>query len=95
MKTIKIKINLYSPRELWVKFWNRCFWPRRKQCAEWMDLAQVKLEHSIIHDIIIDFYDTGKLDSTPFDAESLELAIKSAIDDVCEDLKKVICKPLD
>ena len=61
MKTIKIKINLYSPKELWVKFWNRFFWPRRKECAEWIDLLEVKLEYAIIHDIIFDAFDKGLL----------------------------------
>lgn len=93
MKTIKIKINIYSPKELWVKFWNRFFWPRRKQCAEWMDLLEVKLEHAIIHDIIIDCYDKGLLGDSM--AESLELAIRSAIEDNCKNFKEVINKPID
>ena len=90
MKTIKF--NLYSPKELWVKFWNRFFWPRRRACSEWIDLAEVKLEHAIIHDIIIDYYDKGMLGDSM--AESLELAIKTAIKEACEDVRKVICKPI-
>ena len=92
MKTIKININIYSPKELWVKFWNRVFWPRRKQCAEWMELVEVKLEKAVITDIIIDKYNKGLLGGDM--AENLELETKQAIHAVCENVKQVICKPL-
>lgn len=90
MKTIKI--NIYSPKELWVKFWNRFFWPRRKQCAEWMDFAQVRLEHAIISEIIVDYYSKGLLGESM--AEQLELAIKSAIEKECEVVKELMSKPM-
>ena len=93
MKTIKIKINIYSPKELWVKFWNRVFWPRRKQCSEWMELVEVKLEKAIITDIIIDYFNKGLLGDSMTD--QLELETKQAIHAVCENVKQVICKPLD
>lgn len=91
MKTIKI--NIYSPKELWVKFWNRVFWPRRKQCAEWMDLVEYQLEKAIITDIIIDQYDKGLLGESM--TEQLELATSHAIKTVCKNVKQIICKPLD
>lgn len=92
MKTIKI--NLYSPKELWIKFWNKFYWPRRKQCAEWIDLLKVRLEDAIIIDIIINgFYNKGLMGDDL--AESLELAIRSAIKNNCDDFKKVINQPMD
>lgn len=91
MKTIKI--NLYSPKELWVKFWNRFFWPRRKECAEWIDLLEAKLEYAIINKIIIDAFEKGLLGESM--AKSLELDIKKAINETCENVKKIIIKPLN
>lgn len=92
MKKVTISITFYSPRELWVKFWNRFFWPRRKECAEWIDLLEVKLEKAIITDVIIDYYNKGLLGGDM--AEDLELETKQAIHAVCENVKQVICKPL-
>lgn len=86
-------ITFYSPKELWVKFWNRFFWPRRKQCAEWMDLVEYKLEKAVITDIIINHYNKGLLGESM--AEQLELETKQAIHVVCENVKLVMCKPLD
>lgn len=72
---------------------NRLFWPRRKKCAEWVDYAQYMLQEAIINDIIIgQFYNQGMLDNET--AEKLEVTIKSAIEDVCEKQKKLMCKPL-
>lgn len=93
MKKVTVSITFYSPRELWVKFWNRFFWPRRKECAEWIDILECKLEYAIVHDIIIDNYNKGLLGDSV--AESLELAIKQAINEECDNVKKVISKPLD
>lgn len=85
-------ITFYSPRELWVRFWNRFYWPRRKQCAEWMDLVEVKLHNAIIHDIVMEYYDKGKIGYSL--AEDLELTIEQAIKDVCSDVKRIITKPI-
>lgn len=52
MKTIKIEFKLYSPKELWIMFWNRFFWPRRKQCAEWMDLMEYRLNNALVEEVI-------------------------------------------
>jgi hypothetical protein len=89
----KITITLYSPKELWKKFWNRVFWPRRKECAEWMDVLQVKLVKAIIHDIIIDkYFNSCYIDEAT--AENLEKDITKAIYDVCSNMKEEISKPL-
>ena len=37
MKTYEIKISVYSPKELWNKFCNWVFWPRRKKCVEYCE----------------------------------------------------------
>lgn len=92
MKKLTISITFYSPRELWVKFWNRFFWPRRKECAEWIEILEAKVEYAIIHNIIIDNYNKGLLGDSM--AESLELAIKSAIEKECETIKEVMSKPM-
>lgn len=92
MKKVTISISFYSPKELWVKFWNRVFWPRRKECAEWIEILEAKLEYAIIHDIIIDNYNKGLLGDSM--AESLELAIRQAINETCDAIKKVISKPM-
>ena len=84
----KITITLYSPKELWKKFWNRVFWPRRKECAEWMEVLQVKLVEAIICNIIIGKY----FNETT--AENLEKDITKAIYDVCSNMKEEISKPL-
>ena len=49
----KITITLYSPKELWQKFWNWAFWPRRKECAEWIDFANGTIE-SDLADVFIE-----------------------------------------
>lgn len=92
MITKTFTITFYSPRELWVRFWNRFYWPRRKQCAEWMDLVEVKLDNAIIHDIVWEYYDKGIIGYSL--AEDLELTINQAIKDVCSDFKEVITKPI-
>lgn len=86
-------ITFYSPKELWAKFWNRFFWPRRKQCAEWMELVEVKLKHTIINHIIVDYYNNDLLDETV--SERLELDIKKSIEKVCEEVRKVMTTPID
>jgi hypothetical protein len=40
----KITINLYTPKEVWKIFWNWAFWPRRKECSEWIDFAKGTIE---------------------------------------------------
>lgn len=88
----KITITLYSPKELWRKFWNRFFWPRRKQCSEWMDIFEVDLHKAIVLDIIeSENYIKMKGEM----AENLEKDITIAILKECEKFRKVICKPYE
>lgn len=89
----KITITLYSPHELWVKFWNRFFWPRRKLCAEWLDYGQSVVEDAVIHDVL---YKTEELGITINDEEliNLELAIKPKITEAFDKLRKVITEPI-
>ena len=89
----KITITLYSPKELWKKFWNRVFWPRRKECAEWMEILQVKLVEAIICNIIIGkYFNSCYIDETT--SENLEKDITKAIHEVCSNMKEEISKPL-
>lgn len=47
-KKIEFKITLYSPKELWAMFWNRFFYPRRKQCAEWCEYYASLMDSKMI-----------------------------------------------
>lgn len=91
-KNFTITFTFYSPKELWVKFWNRFYWPRRKQCAEWMDYGQVNLEHAIIHNILCKTKELG-INIDRNELVKLELAIKTKISQVFDDLKKIITAP--
>ena len=74
-------------------FWDKFFWPRRKACAEWVDFLQVRLEHSIITDLLIGkYYNDGVLNDAT--CESLEIDIRKAIEEKCDELKKVIVVPI-
>lgn len=93
MKTIKIEFNLYSPKELWIKFWNRFFWPRRKQCAEWMDLMEYRLNKSLIEDVVEkQFYDEKIINFNV--ADKLESSIRSVVKSECDTMKKLMSEPL-
>ena len=78
----EITITLYSPKELWEKFWNRFFWPRRKQCAEWCEYGRYCMEEEILSEVL----DTG-------DMIRLEMAIKDRIKTVFERMKKLMETP--
>ena len=47
-----IKITFYNPKELWRMFWNWVYWPRRKQCAEWLSFLQCQLDDKIVIDVL-------------------------------------------
>lgn len=66
-------ITFYSPKELWAKFWNRFFWPRRKQCAEWMEVLQVKLVEAIICNIIVQISAVLKEKRKMYEAETKQV----------------------
>lgn len=89
----KITLTFYSPKELWCKFWNRAFWPRRKECSEWMENVKVELAEKIVNDIVIGkYYNICYISEEA--ANALDKDITNAIYDICEKYKKVICKPL-
>lgn len=84
-----INITLYSPEELWKKFWNRFYWPRRKQCAEWCEWGECVMKQEIISDVLC--REEGlDLDT----AVRLELAMKEKIEQVFEQMKTLIATPL-
>lgn len=94
MKKYEFEITFYNPKELWVKFWNRFFWPRRKLCAEWMDYGQSLMEHAIISDVICKTDELGI--SIGFEeAEKLELAIRHKITETFDKIKEIIIIPLE
>ena len=92
MKTIKI--NVSSPKELWAKFWNRVFWPRRKKCVEWIEYGQYEVEHAIINEVLCNTEELG-IDIDFNELTKLELAIKPKITEAFDKLKKVITTPLE
>jgi hypothetical protein len=89
----KITITLYSPKELWVKFWNRFFWPRRKKCAEWLDFGQCEVEYGIINDVLCKADELG-ITINDEELEKLELAIKPKITEAFDKLRIVITEPI-
>lgn len=85
----EITITLYSPKELWEKFWNRFFWPRRKQCAEWCEYGRYCMEEEILSEVLdkVDkVLDTG-------DMIQLELALKNKIETVFKRMETLMKTP--
>ncbi len=85
----EITITLYSPKELWEKFWNRFFWPRRKQCAEWCEYGRYCMEEEIMSEVL------DKVDKVldTDDMIRLEMAIKDRIITVFERIKRLMETP--
>lgn len=79
----KITITFYSPKELWKMFCNWVFWPRRKQCAEWIDYADDMIERSLA-DILFEYKMNGQITSDE-DADNL---YNELVEKVREHLKK-------
>jgi len=69
-----IKITIYSPKELWIKFCNWVFWPRHKKCADWCNYYDVL--DSMIVEILQDENAKGTISDET--AERLEIALKHA-----------------
>lgn len=86
-----IKITLYTPKELWAKFCNWVFWPRRKQCADWLDLLEVRLKDEIISQMLIDKYNSGLIGDTLVD--DLDVEIKAIIEREINNMKELMSKP--
>lgn len=88
-----IKITFYNPKELWRMFWNWAFWPRRKQCAEWLSFLQGQLEYKIVNDVLIGkYYNEGLIDADLCD--KLELDIKPAIEEILDKFVDVLKTPI-
>lgn len=81
-----IKITIYNPKELWIKFCNWVFWPRRKKCAEWIDFTKGTLESDLAdvfinnkHMIVQEYYDSNDLYERCLDAINKRLDKVKAI----------------
>lgn len=74
-----IKITIYSPKELWIRFCNWVFWPRHKKCAVWCDYYDGVLDSMIVK-ILQDENAKGTISDET--AERLEIALKHANDQV-------------
>ena len=90
----EIKITLYSTRELWVKFWNRFYWPRRKKCAEWLEYGQSEVEYKIVNEVLLRTEQLG-INIENESLGKLELAIKLKVSEAFDKLRKVITIPLE
>lgn len=84
-----ITITLYSPKEIWEKFWDRFFWPRRKQCAEWCEFGRYYMEEEIMSEVL-DRVDKV-LDTD--DMIRLKMAIKDNIEQVFKRMETLMVTP--
>lgn len=84
----EITIKFYNPKELWEKFWNRFYWPRRNKCAEWCEWGEVVMKEEIINNVLCH---EERLDMDT--AVRLELAIKDKIENVFKQMEMLIKKP--
>lgn len=92
-KKIEINITLYSPKELWERFWNRFYWPRRKSCAEWVDFAENYVDGQIGVDIFCHLEDHG-IHMESDEATKLELLIKEKLTEGFNVLRQLIIQPI-
>lgn len=84
----EITIKFYNPKELWEKFWNRFYWPRRNKCAEWCEWGEFVMKEEIINNVLCH---EERLDIDT--AVRLELAIKDKIENVFKQMEMLIKKP--
>lgn len=83
-----ITITLYSPKEIWEKFWDRFFWPRRKKCAEWCEWGKITLNQELFGDVLCN--EEGlDLDT----ATRIELAMKEKIKQVFKRMESLMSTP--
>lgn len=89
----RVHITLYTPKELWKMFWLKFFWPRRKECAEWIEFFEGNLEYRLVNDILINkFCNNGRISDEV--AEELELDIKKAIAECSQKTQSLIVTPI-
>lgn len=87
----KIVITLYTPKELWIKFWNLVFWPRRKECAEWIDFVKGTIE-SDLADVFID--NKHMIVQEYFESDNLYKKCLDAINKRLDEVKAIMKKPM-
>ena len=74
-------------------FWNWVYWPRRKQCAEWLTFLQCQLDDKIVNDVLIEkYYNEGLIDGDL--CKKLELDIKPAIEEILDKFVDVLKTPI-
>lgn len=85
----KITITIYSPKELWEKFWDRFFWPRRVKCAEWCEFGRYEIERVVVSEVL------DKVDKVldTDDMIQLELALKNKIETVFKRMETLMKTP--
>ena len=86
-----ITITLYSPKELWNKFCNWVFWPRRKECAQWCDFHDGVL-YSMIVEILQNEVDDGAISNEV--AERIGCFFERAIHTASKQTEELMCKPI-
>ena len=87
-----IKITIYNPKELWLMFCNWVFWPRHKKCTEWCDYYDGVLGAKVVEILEAECKDGFISDDA---AERLEVAIKSASQEVSEATAEMMSKPFE
>ena len=87
-----IKITFYSPKELWLMFWNWAFWPRRKECAKWCEYYDALLIEKVVK-ILQHECEFKQLSDR--EADILEIAIKRASEEVAEITAKMMSEPMN
>lgn len=86
-----IKITFYSPKELWAKFWQKFFWPRRKECSDWMDYAKGAIE-SDLADVFV--ANKKMIVEEYYDSDELYNLCMRAIKERLDFVKEMMCTPL-
>jgi len=85
-----ITLTFYNPKELWQKFCNWVFWPRRKKCVEWCDYYDVVLMGKVV-DILQN--ETAKGTMSDETAERVEVSIRKASEDVSKTTAELMSEP--
>ncbi len=88
----EIKITLYTPKELWAKFCNWVFWPRRKKCSVWCYHYYGCLHREVV-DILQKACDEKKISDEV--AEELELAIDNISMNIADSTAKLMSEPFE
>ena len=87
-----IKITLYNPKELWIKFWNWVFWPRQKKCAEWCDSYHENLMY-LLSDVFNKYVENGSISSST--AIDLASDVEKESKKTAEAIAKLMSEPMN